>query len=98
MTLKSLRQACQHEGDGISMTYPSFSEQMRILRSFEISVIRRSENHFEAKNNRNHHKYVVLFEDGKLKCQCPDSHRTDRCKHVYAVEAALEVFNAAEVA
>lgn len=78
------------------MTPPNFSQQMRILRSFDISVIRRSENRFEARNKLNNHRYVLLIDDGKITCQCPDSHRTDHCKHVYAVERILEVFNDAE--
>ncbi len=79
------------------MNYPDTKQQMRILRSFEISVIRRAKNRFEAWNNRNGHKYVLTLENEKVICQCPDTHRTDHCKHVYAVERALEVFNDAEV-
>lgn len=78
------------------MSYPSFSEQMRILRSFDITVIRRSVEIFEAKNMLSGHVYRLLLKGSKVTCPCPDSKKGNHCKHAYAVERALEVFDGAE--
>lgn len=76
------------------MAYPSFSEQMRILRSFEMSVIRRSDEIFEVINRETRHRYKVKVLGQKVLCPCPDAEKGNHCKHQHAVERNLEYFEA----